>query len=101
MTGKPKIDPNILIELGKKEIIADVRNGIVPRYVESFGDLHDYVDANCYGGLCDEQYGDEFTKEGGFDYLNHVQDALDAWIKDGGITKALPIKPLERPEHAL
>lgn len=70
-----------LIELSKKEIIADVLAGIVPATVASFSDLHDYVDANCYGGMCEENY--EPSEEN--DRENNVLNALDLWIKNNGI----------------
>ena len=38
----------------KREIIADIASGRVPATVKTFSELHDYVDANEYGGLCDE-----------------------------------------------
>lgn len=53
----------------------------VPSSVASFSELHDYVDANEYGGLCED-----WAMEG--DYIafgNAVQDAVDAWIRAGGV----------------
>jgi hypothetical protein len=65
----------IAVERGKREILADVRAGRVPADVEDFSALHDHVDANEYGGLCDD-FGECST-----DFANRVQDALDAWIR--------------------
>lgn len=65
---------------GKREILADVAAGRVPPPA-SFSELHDHVDANEYGGLCDT-YGDFETY--GNEFANDVQDALDEWIRDGG-----------------
>lgn len=70
------------IARSKREILKDVADGIVPVSVRSFSELHDYIDANCYGGLC--------TQRGYMnnDDANTVQNAVDAWIKVGGIRKA-------------
>jgi len=69
---------------GKSDILQDMREERVPTTVTSFSELHDYVDANEYGGLCnlaDEQFAAMTT--GDYDGANAVQDALDAWIKAG------------------
>jgi hypothetical protein len=67
---------------GKEEISDDIAAGIVPAGVASFAELHDYVDANEYGGLCDpEAYGD--SERYGVEFAAAVQDALDAWVKAG------------------
>lgn len=67
------------IARGKREILADVRKGTVPHDVATFADLHDYVDANEYGGLCDDDAVNPV-------YIgNVIQNALAAWIEGGGI----------------
>ena len=84
------------IERSKAEILEDIAAGVVPGTVSSFSELHDYVDANEYGGLCEEgtwwnlaESDTDAAKEanGGiyllhFDQSNAVQDAVDAWLKD-------------------
>lgn len=68
------------VALGKSEILQDIADGTVPVTIDCFGDLHDYVDANMYGGLGECEY--EWPTEDGFcDYGNAIQDALDAWLK--------------------
>jgi hypothetical protein len=62
------------IERGRLEIMADMAAGIVPRTVRSFAALHDYVDANEYGGLCDFPLLPAADAE-------LVQSALDAWLR--------------------
>jgi hypothetical protein len=83
------------IAQAKLEIRADVADGTVPATVASFSELHDYVDANCYGGMCEDGHafwrnGDGSAGEDGFDCdvdaANAVQDAVHAWIVAGGIT---------------
>jgi hypothetical protein len=89
--------PSELAEKMKAEILADVENGIVPASVVSFSELHDYVDANLYGGTealleeLDAEVPD--TDEGHSAALaalcslaNPAMDAVDKWIRSGGIT---------------
>jgi hypothetical protein len=45
---------NESIERMKIEIIKDIEAGRVPASCPSFSSLHDYVDANYYGGFCDD-----------------------------------------------
>ena len=84
------------IERSKAEILEDIATGREPDTVSSFSELHDYVDANEYGGLCEEgtwwslaESDDDATKEanGGmyllhFDQSAAVQNAVDAWLKE-------------------
>jgi hypothetical protein len=69
----------------------------MPADCPSFSALHDYVDANCYGGFCEEDemqalmdhFGgldeDEGMPAALIDYLNEAQNSIDRWIKEGGI----------------
>ena len=74
-----------LANLIKAEILADVRAGVVPETVASFSELHDHVDANCYGGLCFDLYDLLIDFCGGEDeavaLINAAQNEVDAWIK--------------------
>jgi hypothetical protein len=86
-----------VIERMKREVIADVKSGQVPRTVKTFAELHDYVDANEYGGFCDDAFMHMLTQhfggldenkgmpEGMLDFLNAAQDSIDVWIKEGGL----------------
>jgi hypothetical protein len=81
----------------KQEIIDDIKAGRVPANCPSFSALNDYVDANCYGGFCEEDEMQALMDHfGGFeedegmpaaliDYLNEAQNSIDRWIKEGGI----------------
>lgn len=60
------------------EILDDIAQEVVPATVGTFSELHDYVDANCYGGACDD-----FTTITLGDF-NAMSDAVDAWLRDGG-----------------
>ena len=90
------LDRSIMI--AKVEIMADIAVGIVPAMIHSFSELHNYVDANCYGGLTAEDeaqterealfltdpateslYADDtFT-----DACNHLQDTISRWLEAG------------------
>jgi hypothetical protein len=64
----------------KEEIRADVAAGRVPASVARFSELHDFVDANEYGGLCE---GGEWCLD--MEAGNAVQSAVDAWLASGGL----------------
>lgn len=76
------------VERGKREIIEDVRAGRVPREVATFSELHDHVDANEYGGLCDPDTP-EFMWTDDLAFPRAVQDQLNEWIADGGVEEAV------------
>lgn len=61
-----------LVDIAKSEIRDDIASGQVPAEVGTFSDLHDYVDANQYGG--------ELTLEEAV----VVQDSVDQWLRAGG-----------------
>ncbi len=72
-----KIRIDAVIAKAKQEILNDIREDRVPAGITSFSELHDYCDANEYGGLC-EEHGDMSTED-----AHRVQEALDVWIKAG------------------
>jgi hypothetical protein len=79
----------------KTEILADIRMELVPYYVSKFSELHDHVDANEYGGFCEDLYGDvlmslfgprdehEGMPEAYVDFMNHCQCEIDFWLRSG------------------
>ena len=81
------------IERSKAEILEDIAAGVVPGTVSSFSELHEYVDANEYGGLCSDawfclpEHADDLTVEANGGWLLHfehsvaVQDAVDTWLQ--------------------
>ena len=101
-TTIPTLDESI--ERMKQEIIEDIKTGRVPVECPSFSALHDYVDANCYGGFCEDDVMQALTVHfGGINkdkgmpdaligYLNDAQNSIDRWIKEGGI-KQYPKMP--------
>jgi len=70
---------NTILETAKAEILEDIKTKLVPRTVADFSELHDYVDANYYGGFCEENY--EASKD--YEFENSVQSALNEWLKNG------------------
>ncbi len=82
------------VERFKAEIEEHMRTGVVPRQVSSFAQLHDFVDANCYGSLCEEEVFDgliaqfggrdehEGMPQGMIDFINEVEDTVDKWLKE-------------------
>lgn len=94
-----KTVPNleVTVERMKREVKEDVAAGRVPADVGSFSELHDHVDANEYGGFCEDELADAWIEHfGGRDadegmpdafiaFMNDAQNAVDAWIKEGGL----------------
>lgn len=75
----------------KREIIEDVRSGRVPADCPSFSALHDHVDANSYGGFCEDHIffamQDQLGPEKLVDFLNEAQGQIDVWLKEGGVAQ--------------
>lgn len=72
----------------KGDVMADVKAGRVPRSVKNFSELHDYVDANGYGGAFDwpclpSEARDDTYQETFIGFWNAVQEAVDQWIISG------------------
>lgn len=74
-THRPTENEIVLaVEQAKSEILHDQRVGRVPD-VEGFSDLHDYVDANEYGGLCADR------ADWSIEDAAEVQERLDVWLR--------------------
>ena len=72
---------DVAFELAKAEILKDMANGVVPATVDNFSDLHDFVDANMYGGVCDEGFSDLFSDASMWNmFIDVMQDNLDVWL---------------------
>jgi hypothetical protein len=88
-------DLSTRIERAKREILDDILKGTVPVTVTTFAALHDYVDANGYGGAFEPDAPDSDD-----DIWNALQSALDLWLRDGGIfTEILASYGAEREEY--
>lgn len=88
--------PAELAEKMKADILQDVANGDVPPTVASFSDLHEYTDANLYGGteklldavtaqLPDTEAGHTTALNAVTDLMHRAVNIVDAWIKNGGL----------------
>lgn len=73
-----------VVDAMKCEVLADMASGRVPGTVTTFSELHDHVDANEYGGFCDEDNG----PFGGFInaswfmwFTDAAQCEVDKWLK--------------------
>ena len=77
------------VRRGKKEILEDIQKGRVPRTVKTFSELHDYVDANEYGGLFSDTF-QSLPQDTRIAVMEEVQGALDAWLRSRGGHKATP-----------
>lgn len=84
----------------KVEILQDVRDGVVPYTVANFSELHDYVDANLYGGTEEllDQLGQQHqqTDDGQSaalaalcDIANPAMEIINKWIAASGIKDAI------------
>lgn len=73
------------VERGKREILADIEAGVLPASVLSMSELHEHVDANEYGGLCEDQF---FDARGHVDMeaVVTVQARLNEWLKSGRVS---------------
>ena len=90
-----KINAEAIIEQMKIEILSDIDEGVIPMNVHNFSELHDYVDANCYGGFCDDTFADQLIEHFGgrdkdegmpqrmLDLINRCQVAIDLWLRNG------------------
>jgi hypothetical protein len=70
-----------LVAKGRRQIKRDVAKGVVPATVARFADLHDYTDANKYGGAFEH----DAPPVTDVDLWNEVQGKLDQWIMRGGL----------------
>jgi hypothetical protein len=61
-----------------EEIEADIACGVVPATVGSFAELHDYVDANEYGGAFETDWSDS---DAHCAFWSAVQSRVDSWLK--------------------
>jgi len=103
----PTLDETV--ERMKREIIHDVALGApglkpIPVDLRSFEQLHDYRDANEYGGFCDDELfealwahfnaqgcpdgnndGNAGMPDAMIDYMNKAQRRVSEWIASGGM----------------
>jgi hypothetical protein len=72
------------VERAKREVVADVRAGVVPAGVRDFADLHDYVDANGYGGAFEAWEDGDTQDDRWCRFWDGVQEQVHRWLRGGG-----------------
>lgn len=83
------------------DILALIKEGVMPSSVASFEDVQDHCDGNCLGGLCEDDlfdalilfYGnrdkDEGMPEGMCHHINEAHNAVSDWLAAGGHLKEI------------
>ena len=74
----PPMDSAALAKRMILEITADMERGVVPASVKCFAELHDYVDANTYGGT--EALMDEIGVVPCIEIMNGAVPLVDVWL---------------------
>lgn len=90
------------IELGKRQIQQEIAAGRIPPTVTDFARLHDFVDANEFGGLCEDdgEWNRLFPRtstaedDAFCEAANRVQAALGQWLTASGERNALLVEKL-------
>lgn len=99
----------------KRDVLEMVRDGQLPLEVKDFSQLHDYCDANCLGGLCQDKTFDalvakfggrgaeEGMPQGMLDFINAAQNSINAWVQAGGhaLLANLPVKVKDQIQDTL
>lgn len=79
------------------EIQEDAKNEVIPSEIWEFGDLHHYVDANKYGGLCDDERLEALIAEHGgreddgslpsslVNLITEAEGIVGRWLEEGGL----------------
>jgi hypothetical protein len=74
----------------KAEILEDIASGRVPASIKSFEGLDDFVDANCYGGFCDDDepvnictLNETVGPARAHEFVTYCQRITDTWLKRG------------------
>jgi len=82
-------DTKSLIERIRAEVIEDALDGTIPSTVRDYSELHDFVDANGYGGLFDDDCPLKAGSQADMDIINDASDSVSGWLHRGGLLLAL------------
>lgn len=98
--GGPIDEKNVSkhFSIAKKQIVSDIKTGVIPKSIKSFEQLHDYTDANYYGGFLEDKY--ELSENLLFE--NKVQDLIDTWLKSSefkSMVKELEVKKAKNTNY--
>lgn len=69
----------------QREILDLVADGTIPADVRTFGELHDHIDANELGGLCDD---DDPNSDINTDDWYRIQELVEPWLQAGNTNGA-------------
>ena len=73
-----------VVERAKREVLDDIASGTVPPTVKTYSELHDFVDANYYGGAFESDIPDDGPSQDlHLAFWNRVQAEVDAWLRAG------------------
>lgn len=70
-----------VVAMMRAEVLACIRSGQIPQDVRTFSDLHDYVDANEFGGFCDPRCTLDVGEDRDCAFVNDAQDAIHYWLQ--------------------
>lgn len=70
-----------------EEIREDVRSGVLPHLPVTFGELHDFVDANTYGGMCDDTANADVSTDDWY----AIQDDVQEWLTEQAATQGIAL----------
>lgn len=70
-----------VVAMMRAEVLACIRSGQIPQTVLAFADLHDYVDANEFGGFCDSRCTLDVGADRDCRFVNDAQDAVHYWLQ--------------------
>jgi hypothetical protein len=90
------------IALGKRQIQREIATGRIPPTITDFAALHDFVDANEFGGLCEDdgEWNRLFPRNSPAEAdtfceaANRVQHGLGEWLASGIDRNALLVEKL-------
>lgn len=67
----------------KAEILEDIASRRVPESIDAFEDLHSFVDANEYGGFCEDETYEAVLDQLGESFFTECQEAIHEWLATG------------------
>lgn len=103
LTPKLRAVLSRIVARAKRSIVADVKDGTVPRSVRTIGGLGEYVDQNVYfldahgdfdpevEALAVDLGRDGVDSQPMYDFLTLAMDRVEAWMKTGAL-RHIPVK---------
>lgn len=110
LTPKLRAVLSRIVARAKRSIVADVKDGTVPRSVRTIGGLGEYVDQNVYfldahgdfdpevEALAVDLGRDGVDSQPMYDFLTLAMDRVEAWMKTGAL-KRIPVARKSAPKR--